>query len=215
MKDELNYKNIKILYVLFIISGFITVTCALSLHQNLNSIFNGDYAIIKFQSRPYLEYEALVQWENHLTENVTKKASNDSMKKLTKGEEDISESKIKIEVFNEKNKLISSQVVKPSFLVLPDGSSYVPDSSLTIPSDGFHNYTVIFEKLQNRSAKSSTFPSYTVYFSSRSSEGNAVLPFMIGVLGTFLVIIGVVFAYKYFKHTKAHTVDKIINSEKG
>ena len=206
MKDILTKKTIKTIYILFILSGCIIISIALALHQNLNAIYSGDYARINFQSRPYLEYEAQVQWENHLTDYVSRDGSNDQIKKLMKGEESFDKQKVKIQIFNENSKLISFQIMEPSPIVLPDGSRYIPDSSLMIPPDRFHNYTVIFEQLHNRTTKNSTFPRYTVVFSPQSSEGNAVIPFLIGLFGSFSVVIGIFIAYTLFKNSMVHTM---------
>ena len=208
MKDILTKKTIKTIYILFILSGSIIISIAFALHQNLNAVYSGDYARINLQSRPYLEYEAIVQWENHLTDNVSRDGSNDQIKKLMKGEESFDKQKVKIQIYNENNKLISFQIMEPSPIVLPDGSRYIPDSSLMIPPDRFHNYTVIFEQLHNRTTKSSTFPRYTVVFSPQSSEGNAVIPFLIGLFGSFLVVIGIFIACSFVKYNLVHTMTK-------
>ncbi len=202
-KPEIDKLRILMISTLLIISGILVISLAFFLHQNVNSEFiNGSHDIV-FQSRPYLEYEAQVSWETSMTgEKKPRKGSNCVISKAVWLASDIDNLAIWIKVLNHKHELVSVHLLKPTPEFLPDGSINIPVSIVTIPPDGFNDYTVIFEQTHIPSRTSFISPKYRLGFSPSSSEGNAVIPFFIGTIGSFFAILGLTVAYLLHKHIR-------------
>ena len=205
MKSKIKINDIRKISIIFMFSGLITILTAMYLHQDIGGNYSGEFVKVRFDSRPYLDYEARVIWESGpLTSNL-KAVSENQSGKIVNPANTHDNREVRINVLNHANQLVISEIVKPGIEARSNVDEGIPESVVRIPPDGFHIYTVIFEQIRNPISSPSSRPNYCVSHSPMSSEGNAIFPFLVGSIGVLLVYLGVYVAIQLYRSQKVRS----------